>query len=98
MHDTGVVLAREDITGPPHVGSQLVDFVHLFIHDRSHHTGIPQIPQHEFVRRAVAVLMILDIDSPHPVSFALQTRHQMSADETAGTANQCFFHFLTAFP
>ena len=41
----------------------------------------------KLVRRALPVLMPLEIHAANPMAFGLQTFHQMTADKTAGTAH-----------
>jgi hypothetical protein len=39
--------------------------------------------------------VLLDIHGAHPEAFGFQPFHQMSADETAGAANQSFLHSIS---
>jgi len=37
---------------------------------------------------ALSVLVALEVDTPHPVTFGLQALHQMASDETSRAGDQ----------
>src|SRR5689334_14245694 len=92
MHDLGVVLARENISRPAHIGGKLVDLIARPTGDVSSKARATQVADREAVGRAGRELGLLQIGAGNPEALALQCSHQVRADETTGPAHQSRFH------
>src|ERR1700683_1962338 len=88
MHDVGVMLAGEYITGPAHVGRELIDLVKATIDDLAAYERIPQIADDEVIRGSFGKRIELEIDTANPEAFAFQPLHQVPTYETARTQDQ----------
>lgn len=91
MHDVGIVVAREDISGSAHVGRQLVQLVEPAIDRGAAVIGTPEVADDEIVGLGVAEFGKLEIDPADPEAFTLQAADQVTADEPAGPADEGFF-------
>ena len=74
------MLAGKNITGPAHVGSKLIDFIHAFIHDRLDHLRIAQISDHKIIGGQLTEFMCLDIVMPGMSGY--QTTRKLNSNES----------------
>ena len=84
----GVVFASEYVSGSPHISRQLIDFVEPLIDHTADKIGIPKITKDEVVGFGFTKTRKLKIGAPHPKAFALESLHQMMANETARPTHQ----------
>ena len=91
-HDIGVMFAGEDIAGPAHIGSELVNLVKAPIVNRPDHVLFAQIADHEFIRRACAEFGVLEIDPADEKALMLESLDQMTSDKSASAENQGSLH------
>src|SRR5260370_24697120 len=89
MHQSGIVLAGEDVTGAAHIRGELINLIKAAVDDSAGESGIPQIADDKIIGFALREFMKLQVDTPHPVSIALQPFYQVAADEAACATDQC---------
>src|SRR5260370_37122844 len=89
MHQIGMVLAGEDVTGHSHIRGELINLSKAAVDDSGAESGIPQIADDKIIGFALREFMKLQVDTPHPVSIALQPFYQVAADEAACATDQC---------
>src|ERR1039458_4803580 len=91
MHDGGIVLPGEDISGPAHIGCKLVDFVDSLDH-LADGGLVAQVADDEFVSRGRGEVVRLEIDGANPIAFGFEAFDKVAADEAAGAVDQHFRH------
>ena len=91
MHDRSIVFPGEDVTGPAHVCSELVDLVST-LDDTTRKSGIAKIAEAKVIRRTCGEFVVFDVSCPHPIAFGLETLHKVAANESAAAANKSCFH------
>src|SRR5260370_38948616 len=89
MHQIGVMLAGKDVTGAAHIRGELINLIKAAVDDSAAESGIPQIADDEIIGFALREFMKLQVDTPDPVSIALQPFYQVAADEAACATDQC---------
>ena len=87
MHDDCVVLAREDVSGAPHISSELINFIESAINDFAAIRRFAQIGENEIVGFCFGELGKLEIDTAHPETFSLQVLYEMGSDKAPCPAN-----------
>jgi hypothetical protein len=87
VHDDGIVLAREDITGAPHVGGKLVNLVKFAVDRIATVRWLAQIHNDEVIGLGLRILRELKIHTPHPKPIALQALYEMRSDKPTCTAH-----------
>src|ERR1700722_19346814 len=82
------MLPSEDVSGPSHVGGQLVDFIKPSIDHLAADHGIAQVAKDKIIRIDFPVFGKFHIHSSDPKSFTFQSMHEMAADETSGAKHE----------
>src|SRR5271163_4319052 len=88
MHQIGIMLAGKDVTGTAHIRGELINLIKAAVDDGAAESGIPQIADGEIIGFAFREFMKFQVDTPHPVSIALEPFYQVAADEAACAADQ----------
>ena len=88
MHDFGVMIAGEDITGAAHIGGELIHEIKRAVDYRGADLLVPEITYDEFICGSLRKLGILEVDPAHPASFGPEPSHEMAPDEATGTADE----------
>jgi hypothetical protein len=91
VHDVGIVLTGEDITGSAHIGRKLIDLIETAVDHMSHEIWVTQVADHEIIGLGLAEPRELEIGASHPEAFTLEPFDKMVADETTGPAHQRSF-------
>ena len=90
MHHCGIVLASENVTGPAHIGGQLVYFFytrHRFLCN----ILVAEVANYKFVRWRGTVFVVFQIYSTHPIAFCFESFHEVAADEATGSCDKNAF-------
>ena len=66
MHDVGVVLAGENVSGSAHVGGELVNLVEAAVDCSAGRLTLSQIALDEIIGLRLAEARILEVDASHP--------------------------------
>ena len=88
----GIVVTGKDITGPSHIGSELIHFINIFNNwnRKGRITGSPG-----WIRlMRCCHIHSLYINASYPVALLFQTVNQVSADETTSATLMLFHDFI----
>jgi hypothetical protein len=88
VHYVAVVLAGEYITGPSHIGRQLIHFVKRSVQNILADLRIAEIADYELICLALAELVALEVNASDPEPLPLQPFHQMTTDESSRSTNE----------
>ena len=92
MHDLRIILSRECVSGPSHVGRELVDLIKLLIHQVANEVRIAQIANDEFVGFTLCKFVGLYVRAPDPEAFPLEPLNKVAPDKAASPADQCLLN------
>jgi hypothetical protein len=72
VHYIGVILAHKYVSGPTHIGRQLINFVKSTINNMSAEVGVAEIANDEIVSFAFRIFVVLQVNTANPKSIRLQ--------------------------
>jgi hypothetical protein len=90
MHHGGIVLARENVSGAAHIGSELIEFVDSF-DGQAPNIFFAEVTEKEFISVRIRKLMLFYVRAANPVPLRFQPLYQVATDETTCATNQNSF-------
>jgi len=98
VHDAGIVLADENVSGTAHVGGKLINLIEPAIQDRPGVFRIAQVRDKKIVGRGFGEFGKLEIHAADPVAFPLEPPDDMRPDKASSAAYKCRFHSAMPSP